>query len=130
MPCQRFRRGDQQHDTHHADGKSDPVCHKNQNQQRHTAELAGIAQLKAVLGIVRHRHKGHIHQHLRHQPAGLHGKIAQNQRTEHTEGITQRIGRIQRGELQNIHNKLYQQKLDDQGHEVFFVDAQKLQVLI
>ena len=69
-----------------------------------------------MLGKVTHGYEGHIHQHLRHQPTGLHRKVTQNQRTQHTEGIAQGIRRIQRCQLQHIYKQLHQQKLQGQGH--------------
>ena len=83
-----------------------------------------------MLGIVGHCHKGHIHQHLRHQPPGLHREVAQYQRTQHTERVAQHVRCVQRRDLQYVNDQLHQQQLHDQRHIVFVLYQKETQVLV
>ena len=95
MPRQRFG-GHDQHQHQHEPAEEPPDGkQRRKDQQHHTGELECVTQFKARLCKIGNRHKGNVHQHLRHQPVGPHRKISQDQRPQHTEGVAQHIRRIQ-----------------------------------
>ena len=56
----------------------------------------------------------------------LHRKIAEHERAEHTEGVGKDVGRIERGELQKVHDEFRQQQLGKDRHGIVAIDRQKL----
>ena len=80
-----------------------------------------------MLGVVHHRHEGHIHQHLRHQPPGLDGEVPQYQGPQHAEGVAEGVGGVEGGQFQNVHNEFHQQQLQDEGDVVFLLHQQEIQ---
>ena len=68
--------GNKGQDTQNTADEAPPVKQPDEQQQGHAAQLHGVAHLVAVLGVVGDGHEGHIHQHLRHQPPGLHRKVS------------------------------------------------------
>ena len=59
----------------------------------------------------------------------LHGKIAEHQRADHGKGVGKDRGRVERGKLQKIHDKLRKQELRQQRHLVIPRDGKKVQPL-
>ena len=53
-------------------------------------------------------------------------KIAEHKRAKHTEGIGKDIGRIERRELQEVHDEFRQQQLGEDRDGIFAIDRQKL----
>ena len=68
--------GDEGQNPQNTADESPPVKQPDEQQQDHAAQLHGVAHLIAVLGVVGDGHEGHIYQHLRHQPPGLHRKVS------------------------------------------------------